>query len=344
MIRRASAASIFAVVALLGASAAYGAWVNAGSGSGTSTSRAQGLPTATLATATGTTSISISWSAPTGGSVTPTQYVVRRTAPTTATVCTVGAAVFTCNDTSLTAGTTYTYTVEARIGSNWSSGQTAGFSATTNSAGTFIVAPGASTKTAGTAFNTAITATTNGVTTDTAYTGSHSITFSGPGASPSGQAPSYPATVTFVAGVGTASITLYNAETVTLTATDGTLSGGASVTVEAGAGSQLGYTSSSPSCAGGSVAVGNGGSFTSQVTVYDAYQNPATRTTNRTISLTVSPSGTGTLTPTGLTVLANTAETSASFTFTLPKGNPPATTVTAAATGLSSAACVVSKN
>lgn len=341
--RRVIALSIFTIVALFGATAAFGAWLNAGSGSGTSLARAQGLPTSATATATGTTSISTSWSTPTGGSVTPTQYVVRRTAPTTATVCTVGGAVFTCNDTGLTAGTTYTYTVEARIGSNWSSGQTAGFSATTNSAGTFIVAPGPAVKTAGTAFSTTITATTNGVTTDTSYTGSHAITFSGPSASPSGQAPTYPATVNFVAGVGTASITLYNVETVSLGATDGTLSGSASVTVVAGASNQLRYTSSSISCTSGSVIVGNGGSFTSKVTVYDAYLNPVPQASARTVSLTRS-SATGTLSPTSLTIASSASETSTSFTFTLPNGNPPDTTITASSSGVTSTACIVKKN
>ena len=259
-------------------------------------------------------------------------------------MCSVGGAVFSCNDTGLATGTTYTYTVEAKVGSNWSSGPTAGFTATTSAPTFNLVIPGASPKTAGTAFNVTITATTNGVTTDTSYTGSHAITFSGPASSPSGQAPVYPATVTFTSGVGTASIRLYDADTATLDATDGTRTGSASVTVKAAAGKALGYTSSTPSCSGGSVVVGNGGSFTSTVSVYDAYLNLATRTTNRTITLAKSPSGTGTLSPTSLTVPANTSETSASFTFTLNPGNPANTTVTASSSGLTSTACVVKKN
>ena len=340
--RRTVALAVFMVIVIFGATAASGAWVPSSGGSGSSSALAQGVPTSTAATGTGPSSISIAWAAPTGGSVSPTQYVVRRTAPTTTTVCTVGGVVFTCNDTGLVTGTTYTYTVEARIGSNWSSGQTTGFTGTTSNP-TFIVAPGAATKTAGTAFNTTITATTNGVTTDTSYSGVKTITFSGPTASPSGQAPTYPVSVTFASGIGTASIKLYKVETATLAATDGTRSGSASVTVAAGAGTQLGYTASTPPCSGGSVIVGNGGSFTSKVTVYDAYLNPAPRVTSRTVTLTRSPAATGTLVPTSLTVLANTSVTSASFTFTLPVGNPPNTTVTAASSGLTSTACIVKK-
>ncbi len=339
--RRTAALAIFVALVVFGATAAFAGWSPSGSGSGYSSARSQGLPTSTAAAGTGPTSISITWAAPTGGSVSPTQYVVRRTAPTTATVCTVGDAVFSCNDTGLTTNTTYTYTVEARIGSNWSSGQTAGFTGTTANA-TFIVAPGAAAKTAGTAFTTTITATTNGVTTDTSYAGVKTITFSGPASSPSGQAPTYPASVTFVAGVGSASITLYKVETVTLAATDGTRSGSASVTVAAATASQLRYTTSTPACTSGSVIVGNGGSFTSRVTIYDAYLNPVPQAAARSISITRS-SVTGTLAPTTLTIPIAASETSGATTFTLPNGNPPNTTITASSAGVTSAACIVRK-
>ncbi|MGZ4678258.1 MAG: fibronectin type III domain-containing protein [Acidimicrobiia bacterium] len=324
----------------LGSTVALASWIPGNGGSGTSTARSVGLPTSVTATATSSSTVRVAWSAPGGPSVTPSQYVVRRTAPTTAVVCTV-ALPTTCDDTGLAASTTYSYTVEATIGASWSSGQTTPTSATTPSGPTLKVSVAVGNKTAGTAFTVTLTATTNGVATNTAYSGVKTITFSGPGNAPSGAAPTYPASVTFASGVGTASVTLRNVETVGLAASDGTISGSTSVTVVAGAASQLKYTSSSVDCSSGSVTVGNGGSFTSKVTAYDAFLNP--KTGARTVNLTKSPTNTGSMSPTSLSIAAAGSETSASFTFTLNVGNPANTTVTAASSGLTSAACIVKK-
>ena len=217
----------------LGATAANAAWTPGAGATGTSAGLTLGLPTSPAATATSSTTIHVTWTAPSSGPA-PAQYVVRRTAPTTATVCTVSAPTVACDDTGLSPSTTYSYTVQSRIGTNWVSGQTAAVSATTSNPPTLNVSL-SGTKTAGTAFNVTLTATTNGTTTDTSYTGSKTITFSGPSDAPSGATPTYPASVTFFNGVGTATpITLKAAETVTLDATDGTISGSTSVTVVAG--------------------------------------------------------------------------------------------------------------
>ena len=189
-----------------------------------------------------------------------------------------------------------------------------------------------------------MTATTNGITVDSSYTGTKTITFSGPGSSPSGAAPVYPATVNFVAGVGTATVTLVRAETVSLEATDGTRVGATSVTVGAATAARLGYTGSTPSCAAGSVIVGNGGTFTSFVTLFDNYGNPATASVAQVIALASAPSGTGMLTPTSLTVLAGSSQTSGTFSFKLPVGNPPDVVVTATSGSLTPVQCVVKKN
>ena len=77
------------------------------------------------------------------------------------------------------------------------------------------------TQTAGTAFNVTITAIDAYGNTATGYAGAKAVTFSGPANSPNGHAPTYPASVTFAAGVGTASVTLFDAQTTTLTATPG---------------------------------------------------------------------------------------------------------------------------
>ena len=215
-------------------------------------------------------------------------------------------------------------------------------SATTASPPNFLVSvPG--TQQAGTRFQATLTATTNGVTVDTTYRGNKTITFSGPSSSPAGNAPVYPATVRFTNGVGRPQIRLYAAETVTLAVTDGIRSGSTPVTVTAAVAQQLRFSTSTPSCASGSVAVGNGGSFTSRVTVYDQYLNPRPETTNRTITLTKNRP-TGTLVPVSLTIPIGSSETSASFTFTLPVGNPPATRITAASGGVTNVRCVVSRN
>ncbi len=325
------------VFAALGSTAAMAAWTPAGSGSGTSSGLALGLPTSVAATALSYSSVRVTWAAP-GSSPTPSQYVVRRTAPTTATVCTVAPPTLQCDDTGLTGSITYGYTVESRLGTNWTSGQSGTASATTPAGPTFLLSVSGSTKTAGNAFNVTITATTDGVTTDTAYAGAEVLTFSGPASSPGGNAPVYPASVTFTAGVGTASVRLYNAATATLSATDGTRTGSVSVTVVPANANQLRFTSSSVSCTSGSVTVGTGGAFTSKVTAYDSYLNP--KPGSRTVFLTRSPS-IGTLSPTSLSIAAGNSETTNSSTYTLPGGTPPDVTVRAASFGLSSTTCVV---
>ena len=114
-------------------------------------------------------------------------------------------------------------------------GSTGAFTVTVGSIDRFAV-PTPGTQTAGTQFNVSITATDAYGSTITSYTGSHCLTFSGPGASPNGTLPVYPAQgscaagqseVTFTSGVAaTVPITLYNPSTSTvLTATEGSLSG-----------------------------------------------------------------------------------------------------------------------
>jgi len=74
--------------------------------------------------------------------------------------------------------------------------------------------------TAGSPISAALTAKDTYGNTATGYGGSHTVDFSGPHSSPGGTSPSYPASVSFTSGAGTASLTLYDAETTTLTAAD----------------------------------------------------------------------------------------------------------------------------
>jgi hypothetical protein len=86
--------------------------------------------------------------------------------------------------------------------------------------------PTPSEQTAGTAFNVKVTAIDEWGNTAKSYAGVKAVAWSEPSSSPSGQAPSYPATVTFAAGAGTASaIKLYDAQSPTLKAKEGSIEG-----------------------------------------------------------------------------------------------------------------------
>jgi hypothetical protein len=209
------------------------------------------------------------------------------------------------------------------------------------------------TQTAGTPFTVTITANLAGGGVDTSYSGTKTITFSGPGTSVRGNAPTYPATVTFVNGVSNPlpSITLYKKETTTLTATDSAITGtSASFTVQAAVMSRLMYATTAAgttnACPTGSLNVGNGGSLVAYVAVTDAYGNVTTNG-NSAVSVTISKgSGGGNApSPGSLTVAANAspAVTSGSTTLSIPTGTPPATTYSATAFGFTAVSCIISR-
>ena len=136
------------------------------------------------------------------------------------------------------------------------------------------------TATAGTPFPDTITALDPYGNTATGYTGSQTITFTGPANAPGGTAPTYPASVTFTNGVATPSITLYDAQTTTLTAKQGTISGtSGNITVSAGANHQIGASAASPQTAGTA--------FNVTLTAQDSWGNP-TGTLTGTKNLTFS--------------------------------------------------------
>ena len=172
----------------------------------------------------------------------------------------VGTASITLTDAQST-------TLTATQGSV--SGTSGSFTVNPAGAKTFAVAnPG--TQTAGTAFNETITAIDTYGNTATGYTGAQAVAFSGPASSPSGHAPTYPASVSFTAGVGTASVTLFDAQSTTMTATQGTVSGtSTSFTVNGGA-TASSYTVANP----GTQTAGT--AFNVTITAMDAYGNTAT--------------------------------------------------------------------
>lgn len=123
-------------------------------------------------------------------------------------------------------------------------------------------------QTAGTAFNVRITAILpNGSGPDTAYTGTKSLSYSGPSTSPNGKAPGYQTSVTFTNGVATVPVTLYTAETAAITATQGLVTGTSDpITVQAT--STAGFAVAN---VGAQVA---GTAFGVTLTAVDAYGNP----------------------------------------------------------------------
>jgi hypothetical protein len=127
------------------------------------------------------------------------------------------------------------------------------------------------TQTAGTAFSETITAIDAYGNTATSYTGPKTLVFSGPSSSPGGEAPKYPASVTFSSGIGSASITLFDAdEGTTLTATQGSISGSSGAFTVNALTSVANFALSSP----GSQTAGNG--FVQTITARDTYGNTAT--------------------------------------------------------------------
>ena len=136
-------------------------------------------------------------------------------------------------------------------------------------------------QTAGTPFDLTLTATlADGVTTDTTYSGTKTISYSGPGGSPS-----YTTSVNFTNGQATGvSTTLTLAQTTTVTATDGALAGVASssLIVNPGAINSYVVTAATPQS--------TGVAFNTSVTAKDANNNTVT-TDNSTVVTMSSASG-----------------------------------------------------
>ncbi len=188
---------------------------------------------------------------------------------------------------------------------------------------------------AGTAFGVTITARAAGVT-NTAYSGTRSLSFSGPGTAPDGtHTPIYPSSATFTNGVGTATVTLFKAESAVLAAASGNLSGSTTVTVNAGTSKGLSFTSQSLTGAGASelcnapstsctitgMPKNGGGTWTAKVGMVDTWGNPTAASSAVTVTLTRSPSpGKGALSVSSVTIASGAAASSSSFTYTSGNG------------------------
>lgn len=341
-------------ITLLGVSgSAFAAWLaNTNSGQGSTSALSMPAGNTPTAPANSTGSVTLTWTAAQLAGNDLTTYTVRRypSAGGAGTVITCASQTITDHMVSCTynetAAGSYQFT-DTPHHANWVGAESAKSGTTTVTltvTRTFTVAPAAGDRTAGSAFSVTLTALTNGVV-DTSYTGNHTIAFSGPSNSPSptDQAPSYPSTVTFVAGVGTTSITLYKAETATLTASETTpaRSGSASVTVVAGSQNKLAF---SVACPGTDMAKNS--TWTTAVDILDQWSNPTVHgSLARTINLASSTPGNGSLGASSVTVAANADPArSGTFTYTADNASNKTTTITASVTGLpalTSATCTL---
>ena len=190
--------------------------------------------------------------------------------------CTSGSAVTfnaggvgTASITLFKSGST---TLTASSVSNHAISGSATFTVASAAAKTFTIPTAPGTQTAGTAFGLSVGATDTygnpfGGTVTTAANG---LSFTGPAHSPapSNTAPSYPSSLTFTNGAATASITLYDAQSTTLTvAATGVTQASTPITVVAGGASK--FTMSTPSPTAGTP-------FTETITAIDGYANTAT--------------------------------------------------------------------
>jgi hypothetical protein len=275
----------FAIV--LGVAVATAFFSTTGSGYATATLGTLNAPTPTPTAGAGTVALSWPTVSPPTGSDTVTYYV-RRDGANAGGNCATQASPSTatsCTDTGLSAGT-YDYRVTA-IWRSWSA--TSSSTAVTLASGAldhFSLTAATATPTAGAADNLTITARDSAGNTVTAYGGDQTLTFSGAGTiganqptvtSKTGTAVAFGTaeTITFTNGVATVSassngvMTLYKAETASVTVSDGTHTGALSVTVSAAAAGNISATSG----AGQSATVSTPFTNPLTATVTDSYGN-----------------------------------------------------------------------
>jgi hypothetical protein len=332
-------ATALAVLAVAAPAVAYYA-VKSSNATGTAAAGSLGTPGTGTPTAT-SSSVSFTVSAP-GSGVTPTGYRVDRTTPSAVTnVCpSLATAAGTCQDTAPVAGSTNAYSVYARIGNLWQSLTPATVSVSVPAAvKSYAITPSPATATAGTAFSLTLTAK-SGATTDTAYTGTKNLDWSG-GQTIGAFPPIYPATASFSAGVATVNVTLRKAGAQTLVVTDHdatAYTGSVSVTISA-AQPALSFTNCPSSFTRNS-------SFTTAVsrTGTDPYGN-ATGTAATTVTLAPFVSGGSNANFTTATLaLGNGVLTTGTATWETANGNGTTTTFTGSAPGYVTASCTTTSS
>ena len=141
------------VGSLLGTASVAGAtsWVvvlTSGTHPAQSQSTSINAPTGGAAASPKSSSLALSWAAPSTG-VAPTGYLVTRNgaAVPSGSGCYGTLTTTSCSDTGLAASTTYTYSVKAKVGTNWTSVASSTFSNTT--VATFVISSITSTNASG---------------------------------------------------------------------------------------------------------------------------------------------------------------------------------------------------
>ena len=257
--------------------------------------------------------------APSSG-VAPAGYRVDRTAPTAvAGVCTLSAPGL-CTDSAPVDGQTNTYAVYA-LRQAWESFTPAvvgvAVPAETRS---YALTPSTTTPTAGTAFTVTVTAR-NGAATDTSYSGSRTLTWSG-GETIGSFVPVYSTSVLFSNGVGTANVTLHKAGAQTLVATDATTPAFTGSTTVTTARATVQLTLACPASAPKNSAV----TATLGRPATDAYGNEVTGAAAVTVSATFA-------TPASQTVTIAAGATAQQFGVTMSNANRATVLSTSAPTG-----------
>lgn len=220
-----------AVCGLIGVAPAYAYWSLTATANASAQADSLTAPAAPSVGSPTTTTLTVSGTLP-GTQLAGAAYAVKRG---TTTVCAPSTSPFSCTDTGLSNGTTYSYTVVATL-STWTvaSAATTGTTSCTTPDAFTVAAP--STATAGTAFSVSLTAKRCDGTVDTTYTGTKPLTWGSVIASPTGDTGTLPTTAAFTSGVATISATLFGAGSSTLTATASAVTGSSSaIAVAAGA-------------------------------------------------------------------------------------------------------------
>ena len=233
------------------------------------------FPTPTVRT------VDVSWTTPhePDGIVVSGYYVTRFLGSTSSPACgtspTSPTTSISCSDTGL-ASNSYSYEVTALFRS-WSSGATSGnVTVPAPVLTSFVLSPTTPTPIAGTNLAVGVTALDQYGDILPTYAGPECLSFAGPVSSPNGRAPNYSnfapcaggSIVNFTGGSGTANVTLYDAQSVTLAVTDTLthVTGATALTVAPNSLQSFTLTPSSSSPNAGSP-------FTVAVTANDQYGN-----------------------------------------------------------------------
>jgi len=325
---RAAATVALAVALLVAGGAAFAFVTSSGSGAGSASSGTLGAPSGVTASAAAGT-VSLTWTAavpPAGQSL--TGYHVQRSSGAPAGTCASSASSLlastatNCSDTGVPTGS-HTYTIVA-VFRTWTASAASNAVVVVATVLDHFVVTAPASAVAGGPINVTVTAKDATDATLTSYAGDRTLAWSGAGSAPNGSTPAYPPSVTFSGGVGTAAVTLVKAETTTLTASEGAISGtSVGIMVSSGAASRFVVTAPTQQTAGtafnvtlaaqdifGNVADGYSGARTITWSGAGAAPNGATPTSTTSVNFTA---GTGsvsvTLVKAGATTLTATQGT-----------------------------------